>query len=146
MGASVTGYWPGITDEQRDAMPGFVNDDKAFGDWIANRAERAERAEALEHVLALGCGAILTFTTDGLDDSDVDWVTPAALKSAALTLRELVLRKDPRARGLIESYAVGANLIEAAHEEFAQDLDDVAQIAAFAADLGVSRMTLEVNW
>jgi hypothetical protein len=81
-----------MTEEQRDSMPGFWNDDQAFGNWIANRTEEPEVLAAVE---GLGCAAVLTYTTDGLDDADVAWVTPADLKAAALKLRELVLQISP---------------------------------------------------
>ena len=37
MGALVSGYWPGITDEQRDSLTCFDNDCKACGDRMAER-------------------------------------------------------------------------------------------------------------
>ena len=41
MGASVSAYWPGIeeelTEEQLDSQPGFFNDSKAWGNWMAER-------------------------------------------------------------------------------------------------------------
>jgi hypothetical protein len=37
MGASVVAYWPGITEDQAEAQPGFANDDRAWGNWMAER-------------------------------------------------------------------------------------------------------------
>ena len=37
MGASVIAYWPGLTEEQMESMPGFSNDDRAWGNWMAER-------------------------------------------------------------------------------------------------------------
>ena len=143
MGASVCGYWPGITEDQRDSMPGFWNDDRAFGNWMANRHDQPE---VLAMVKSLGCAAVLTYTTEGLADDDVDWVTPTDLKAAALALRELVERQDPRTRVIVDSYAKDANRIDPVHGELARDLADVATIAEYAAGEGATRMTLEVNW
>ena len=143
MGASVCGYWLGITEDQRDSMPGFWNDDRAFGNWMANREEQPD---VLAMVRSLGCGAVLTYTTEGLADDDVDWVTPADLKAAALALRELVERQDPRTRVILDSYAKDANGIDPVHAELARDLADVVTIADYAAGEGATRMTLEVNW
>jgi len=55
MGASVCGYWLGITEDQRDSMPGFWNDDRAFGSWMANREDQPD---VLAMVRSLGCGAV----------------------------------------------------------------------------------------
>lgn len=143
MGASISGYWRGITEEQRDAMPGFWNDDRAFGNWMANRVDEPE---VLAAVRDLGCAAVLTYTTDGVDDADVAWVTPAELKAAAMKLRELVLRQDTRTRVIVKSYEREANGIDPVHEELARDLADVATIADYAGGQLASSMTLEVNW
>jgi hypothetical protein len=35
MGASVVAYRPGITERQVATQPGFFNDDRAWGNWIA---------------------------------------------------------------------------------------------------------------
>ncbi len=39
MGASVIAYWPGITEEQFESQPGFDNDDRAWGNWMAERED-----------------------------------------------------------------------------------------------------------
>ena len=44
MGASIVAYWPGITEEQIDTQPGFTNDDRAWGNWMAEREEHLSRA------------------------------------------------------------------------------------------------------
>ena len=85
MGASVIAYWPGISEEQIESQPGFFNDCKAWGDWMA---ERLEHKDVLEMMKRLGVAALCTFKTDGVSDSQVDWVTPAELESAAMRLRE----------------------------------------------------------
>ncbi len=87
MGASVSGYWPGITDEQRDSLTGFDNDCKAWGNWMA---ERYNHPDVLDILKRLGVGALLSHITDGMEENEVDWVTPDDLMKAADQLRELV--------------------------------------------------------
>ena len=73
MGASVIAYWPGITEARSESQPGFRNDEKAWGDWIAGRELEPAVDDALR---TLKAEAILTFKTDGWDDDDVSWVSP----------------------------------------------------------------------
>ena len=143
MGASVSVHWRGITDAQRDAQPGFWNDDKAWGNWMAERENHDDVELAM---VDLGVGDLLTFTTDGLQDAEVDWVTPGGLESAALRLRELVLAEDRRVQKIVQTYALSANRLDPVHEELARDLEDVAQMARYASAQGARQITLEVNW
>jgi hypothetical protein len=109
-------------------------------------AERVEHPDVLHAMKRLGAGALLTFTTAGLADSEIEWVTPSELESAAVRLRELVLAGHRDTGRILETYARSANKVDPVDQEFAQDLIDVAEIARFAQREGVSRMTLEVNW
>ena len=143
MGATVTAYWPGISVNQIESQPGFYNDDKAWGNWMANLEEHEEVLEAMKR---LNVSALCTFKTDGVEDDDVAWVTPSELERAALRLRELVLAGHPDTNRILEIYAESANGIDPVNEEFARDLADIAALAAFATREGASRMTLEVNW
>jgi hypothetical protein len=143
MGASVIAYWPGLTDEQMESMPGFFNDDRAWGNWMA---ERDGNARVLEAVRRLMAEAILTLKTDGWDDEDVTWVTPDELKTAAMRLRAAVQAESPEAAVILESYEINANRIDPVAEEFVRDLDDIVAMAEWAKGQGAARMTLEVNW
>jgi hypothetical protein len=143
MGASVMAYWVGITEGQMESQPGFWNDCKAWGDWMAERMEHQDVLHAMER---LGVSALLTFTTAGVADSEIEWVTPSELERAAIRLRELVLVGDPDTGRIVETYAKSANDVDPVGEEFVQDLVDIAEIARFAQREGVSHMTLEVNW
>ncbi len=143
MGASVSVYWPGITDFQVESQPGFFNDCKAWGNWVA---ERENHDHVLKAMRDLGVGALLTFKTDGVEDSEVDWVAPAALEEAAVRLGSLVLSADPRTNSIVETYSASANGVDPVREELAKDLDDIAAIARFARAEGASKLTLEVNW
>jgi hypothetical protein len=143
MGASVFVYWPGITESQMEDQPDFANDCKAWGDWMAVREEHPEVLAAMDRFRV---GALRTLRTDGVEDSEVDWVTPKDLSRAALRLRELVLAGNPDTKRIVETYAIGANAVDPVAEEFAQDLSDIADMAEWAKRQGATRMTLDVNW
>lgn len=81
-----------------------------------------------------------------MSEDEVDWVTPDELMKAAESLKELVLAQDPRVKPIVETYALSANRVNPVHEELAQDLADVRLIAKFSKEIGVPKMTLEVNW
>src|SRR5512144_3080400 len=126
MGASGNAYWPGITEQQLVSMPGFFNDDKAWGDWMAEREEEP----AIKKVLAkLNADAILTYKTDGMEDEDVSWVTPRELREATMRLREAVRARLPETRVILETYERNANKIDPVDQEFIRDLDDIIAIA-----------------
>ncbi len=101
MSAIVQGYWPGNTAEQRELQPGFANDCAAWGEFMAGRYERPGVVALHE---ALGVGALLSCTTDGMADADVDWVAPGELAAAAGRLRELVVARDPRVEPIVAVY------------------------------------------
>ena len=143
MGASVIGYWPGITEEQIESQPGFFNDCKAWGDWMA---EREKHRAVLKAMKKLDVAPLLSFKTDGVEDEEVPWVSPDDLAKAAHRLRDLVLAGDPKTGRILETYAISANRVDPVDQEFAQDLADIAEIARFAQAQGVARMTLEVSW
>jgi hypothetical protein len=144
VGATVGVYWPGITDEQRDLAPGFWNDCKAWGDWMA---EREGHPDVLKTLRQIGADALLTHMTDGMEEDEVRWVSPEELEGAAARLRDLVLAEDAKVRRILETYALcGPPGEQPVGKDFAQDLIDVAQIARYARGQGVAKMTLEVNW
>jgi hypothetical protein len=143
MGASVIAYWPGITEEQIESQPGFSNDCKAWGDWMA---EREADPRAKDSVRALGAEAILTYSTDGMTDEEVSWVSPRELKNAAAKLREAVKAGQSGVEVILETYERSANRDDAVAEEFIRDLDDVEALAEWAETEGAEKMTLEVNW
>lgn len=143
MGASVNAYWPGISEGQRESQPGFYNDDKAWGDFMAEREKEPEVMEAIEK---LNAGALLTFTTDGVEDEDVEWVTPGQLKEAARNLREAIRAGRPETEIILSTYERNANRAEPAADELIRDLNDIEAIADWAQAEGAELMTLEVNW
>ena len=143
MGASIIAYWPGITEQQIDAQPGFFNDDKAWGNWMA---ERDDDPAVLAAIRTLKAEAILTLKTDGWDDDDVSWVSPQQLREAVARLREAVQRNAPEAHTILASYERNANRIQPIADEFLQDLQDIEALTRWADAQGASRMTLEVNW
>jgi hypothetical protein len=143
MGATVIVYWPGITEEQLEAQPGFYNDDHAWGNWIA---EREEEPEVLQAIRRLNADAILTFTTEGVEDTDVQWVTPEQLREAVKRLREAIRANHPETRIILETYERNANGDDPVAEAFLRDLGDLEAMTYWAEEEGASRMTLEVNW
>ncbi len=64
MGASVNGFWRGITDEQLESQFGFDNDCKAWGNWMANRLDHEE---VINTLYELELEALLTHTTEGME-------------------------------------------------------------------------------
>ena len=143
MGASVVAYWPGITEAQAEAQPGFSNDDRAWGNWMAEREDDPAVTKAIRR---LGAEAILTVKTDGWEDDDVTWVSPQELREAAARLREAVLTDSQEFRVIVASYERNANRIDPVPDEFIRDLADIEALALWAKAQGANRMTLEVNW
>ena len=147
MGASVNAYWPGIeeelTEEQLDSQPGFYNDSKAWGNWIADREYEPRTIEAIRKLKA---DAILTFTTNGVKDEDVEWVTPPELREAAQELGKAIRAGLPETKIILESYNRAAKWIDSVKEDFLRDLEDIEAITLWAEEVGAVKMTLEVNW
>ena len=143
MGASVIVYWPGMTEEQIDSQPGFFNDDKAWGNWMA---EREDDPAVIAAIRTLKAEAVLTCKTDGWDDDDVSWVSPQQLREAVARLREAVQKGMPEAHAILASYERNANRIGPIAEEFMRDLQDIEALTKWADAQGATRMTLEVNW
>lgn len=143
MGASVVAYWPGITEEQLESQPGFDNDDRAWGNWMAEREGNAAVYDALR---TLNAEALLTVKTDGWDDEDVSWVSPQQLRDAAIRLREAIRAGTPETRIILQTYERNANRIDPVSEELIRDLDNIIAITQWAEAEGATRMTLEVGW
>ncbi len=143
MGASVIAYWPGITEEQLEAQPGFRNDDRAWGNWMA---EREGNLAVYEATGKLNAEAILTYKTDGMDDENVNWVSPQQLRDAATKLREAVRAGSPDTRIILENYERNANPIDPIDKMFIRDLNDIITMANWAEEEDATVMTLEVNW
>ena len=143
MGASVIVYWPDMTEEQIVSQPGFSNDDKAWGNWMA---EREDDPAVIAAIRTLKAEAILTCKTDGWEDDDVSWVSPQELREAVARLREAIQNGFPAARIILASYERNANRSEPIADEFLRDLQDIDALTSWAEAQGATRMTLEVNW
>jgi hypothetical protein len=143
MGAAVIAYWPGITEQQLDAQPGFFNDDRAWGNWMA---EREDDSLVLTAIRKLKAEAVLTVKTDGWEDDDVTWVSPQQLREAVTRLREAIQSGTSEARTILASYERNANRVDPVADEFLRDLEDIDALTRWAEAEGASRMTLEVNW
>ncbi|HEY2509416.1 MAG TPA: hypothetical protein VGI39_01045 [Polyangiaceae bacterium] len=105
MGGTASLYWKGRTDETEDgahAPPGFRSDSRQYADWIAALAGDADALASLDALgLALLARAI---KTEDLEDDDVPWATPRALRDAAQKARDLLVAKDPRFESLLDRY------------------------------------------
>ena len=143
MGASVIVYWPGITEQQLERQPGFRNDDRACGNWMA---EWESVPAVIDVITKLKAEAILTYKTEGMDDDDVSWVSPQQLRDAATTLRDAVRAGSAETRIILETYERNANRIDEVSEEFIRDLDDIITMANWSEEEEATRVTLEVNW
>lgn len=143
MSATVVAYWPGMTEDQAAAQPGFYNDDRAWGNWMAEREGEPAVTDAIRR---LKSEAILTVKTDGWEDDDVTWVSPHDLREAAVRLREAVRAGSPEVRVILASYERNANRIDPVPEEFMRDLADIEALTRWAEAEGATKMTLEVNW
>ena len=143
MGASVSPYWAGITEEHCDCLPGFWNDSKAWGNWMA---EREKHDDVLKALRLLKVEAVRTCRTEDMSDADVLWVTPDALAADALWLRHLVMTDAPGTRRIVETYAISAGGDQSPEIMLGQDLLDVASIPRYAAQLHVPLMTLHIDW
>lgn len=143
MGATVNAYWPGMTDDQLESQPGFWNDDKAWGNWMAELEGDAAVTAAIKK---LDAEAILTCKTDGWEDEDVMWVSPQQLRAAATKLIQAVRAESSEAQVILKTYERNANRIDPVAEEFIRDLDDIIAMTTWAEGEGATKMTLEVNW
>jgi hypothetical protein len=63
MGASVAGFWQGMTRAQLDSHPCFSNDCKAWGEWMV---ERYKHPAIIALHKSLGVDALLSFTSAGI--------------------------------------------------------------------------------
>ncbi len=147
MGASVSPYWPGmeeeLTEEQLDSQPGFFNDSKAWGNWMA---DRYSEPRAIEAIRKLNAEAILSFITNGIEEEDVEWVTPKELRKAAQKLGAAIRVGLPETQIILETYEGASSWVESPKEEFLRDLEDIEAITLWAEEMGAVKMTLEVNW
>jgi hypothetical protein len=145
LSATIGPYWPGITADQRDDRPGFENDYHAYANWMAEVLNPL-RFLARRDLRKLGVGALLTFKTQGLPDSDIDWVSPLELADAAEKLERHVLERHPATSRILKLYRKNCADSGRAVEEFAQDLRDVRDLALWARAQRADRLTLDFNW
>ena len=136
-------YWPGMTEEQVESQPGFYNDCHAWGEWMA---ERESEPETLDAIRKLKADSILTHTTNGMKEAEVQWVTPTQLRKAVVRLRDAVREEKDEIKIILKTYERNANGVDPVSDEFVRDLDDIEAIANWAEEEGATRMTLEVNW
>jgi len=141
MGASIYVYWPGSTEDEQGSHPGFQNDDKAYADWITAILGDKKLVSLLRDS---GFAPLLSVHALDTPDSEVEWTTPADLRTAANKLRDALVAASPSAERLVAIYQGPG--IEPPNMELAQDLADVAALADYATQCGTDRMTLTIGW
>jgi hypothetical protein len=143
MSASIGIHWPECTQEEEYGHPGFYNDDGPWANWLCEAVSDSSVSAA---VIDLGCKALLSHTTNGMSDEEVDWVTPDELTQAALQMSKAIAAKHPLTRTILAAYEKQAIGEEAPEIEIDRDLHDVIKVADYAKDRGAKRVTLSVNW
>ena len=132
-----------MTPEQIGKQPAFPsNDCAAWANWMLEM----QKQENLTLLKAAGLDALLSFTTEGIKDEEVNWVTPDTLATAALKLCDLVAQAHPAAQCALRAYELDDNGVQAVEEEFLTDLQELAALARWAKTQDATRMTLAVNW
>jgi hypothetical protein len=124
-------------------MPGFQNDCKSWADWLV---EVVKDHDALDLLDRLGCHAITSFFTNGMRENEIDWVSPGDMFQAAQILSKMVADQDPAVGYLSELYARTRHEVENPSVSLSVDLADIAKMALFVGRLGVTEMTMQVNW
>jgi hypothetical protein len=140
---TVTVYWPGIIEEQLDEEPSLSDDGHNWGQWVA---ERQDKPDVLRAIAELGGPALLTVMTDGWEDDDVEWVTPQALREAAIRLAQAVRENRPSIALILEIYGRNADNTGPISEQFLTDLTKIAALASWAETQGADHITLSVNF
>jgi hypothetical protein len=144
MSASILAYWPGMTPDQVEGQwVDFNNDNMDWSTWMAEGLQEPEIIAVLERA---GVLPLATMTTEGVDDDDVYWVSPADLRAAAVRLCRLIDTGDPGAVTIMESYGESANYGEDLAEHFQRDLRTVETLATWAEGQGADRLTLSVGF
>ena len=143
MAATVLAYWPAMSSEQMSHQPAFPsNDCAAWASWVLEMQKQENQTVLRKE----GLEALLSFTTEGIKDEEVTWVTPDALAAAALKLCDLLAQAHPAAQCALQAYELDANGVQPVEEEFVTDLQELAALARWAKTQGATRMTLAVNW
>ncbi len=109
-------------------------------------AERENEPRVAQAIRTLHSEAILTYSTDGMSDEGVNWVTPKELREAATKLRQAVEEKNPETEIVLEVYSRNAMRQKDIAQEFIQDLKDIEAITEWAEWQKATKMTLFVGW
>jgi hypothetical protein len=143
MSATIGIHWPGCTEEEEFGHYGFDNDDSPWANWLV---EVIEHEEVQSAVIDLGCKALLSHTTDGMNDEEVEWTTPDELMRAVKVMSDAIVAKDSRTIPILAAYEKSAIGEEAAEIEIDRDLRDVGLLGKYAKEHGATSITLSVNW
>jgi len=141
--ADIGVYWPGCTSEEEYGHYGFDNDTTSWANWIV---EAVSTESVRSAVIELGCEALLSHTTEGVSDADVEWTTPDALVAAARRMAAFIANKDPRTRAILAAYRKGVIGEDPPDVEIDRDLRDVMLLGKYAKEHGARTMTISVKW
>jgi hypothetical protein len=113
----------------------------------ANWADWRMFMEDYEDVLrGLGCGALLAYTTDGLPDEKIEWVSPEAMSAAADRLADLIRQQEPAVEELVAQYQDWSNRGDKPiAEQLVDDLAAVKRWAHWAQSLGKTQVAFELE-
>ena len=143
--------WPEIcagADEYNEDQ--VIEDDSPLlpDNWGPWRATLAGEIALQERMRGAGYGALLAYYTEGLEASQIEWVSPHELARASSALRELVFKSpdDPLALQILECYEDVYPSGKPLPEAFCDDLDVMVRTALEAARLGHNRVTLAFNY
>jgi hypothetical protein len=103
--------------------------------------------EDYEDVLrGLGCGALLSYTTEGLPWEQIEWVSPAAMVAAADHLADLVANNAPEVAPIVEEYQDLYRRDGKPHAvQLVEDLREVKAQAQFLQGLGKTRVAFDLQ-
>lgn len=142
MSASAAGFFKDLHDLEDD-KPGFSQDCHDWANWMALALCHPE---AWRRIQELGLESLFSVFTQGMEEADIEWVTPESILDATLRLSSLIAAEDPRTEAILDSYEAGAADFGHIRERLLIDLHDVAAIAEYARSHGVREMTMEVDW
>jgi hypothetical protein len=141
MGASVGLYWPGMDGHEQTPE---MYDETGWAMFVSKLLEEELDAETSDPETTR---VLASHITDGLDESEVDWVAASALGRTVQTLLGWIEGGDQRAEPYLQAYRDRLwNTEDDYRELFVENLRAVARIAHWAEGRGLDRITMEINF
>jgi hypothetical protein len=133
--------WPEVVDDHEALLQCMTQPDFIDDSW----AEWRFRVDGDASLLAAGCGALLSYTADGLPPEAIEWVSPEALLKAADRLMQLVEQDEPTLADAISEYEDCYGRGRPPEVALLEDLEVVRQKAIWAQGLGKTKVTFELE-